>query len=90
MVTMDHDDLDRILDDLEPDHIPVEFVAGAKVTDSDGDTYTVSTEELEDIMMDEESLDDQGIALIQLILDLEQVKASIMLYSRIILSSVKF
>ena len=87
---MDHDDLDRILGELEPEHIPTEFVAGAKVTNSEGATYTISTQELEDIMLDEESLTDQGIALIRLILDLDQVKESIILNSEKMLSSVTF
>lgn len=87
MVTTDHEDLDRILRELEPDHIPAEFVSGARVTDTSGDVYVISRDELDDIMDCDESLDEQGIAEIRLILDFEEVKVTIRKYSAIILSS---
>lgn len=88
MAMKDLDGLDRIISEIEPDHIPAEFVSAARITDLDGDTYIVTAEELEDIMMDEASLEEQGIKNIGLILDVESIKAAINEYSEIILSSI--
>ena len=90
MVMTVHEDLDRILRELEPDHIPAEYVTGARLTDFEGKSRQITTDELDEIMADDESLDDMGIAEIRLILDLESVKQTVMRYSTTILSSLRF
>lgn len=89
MATKEFEDtLDRILAEIEPDHIPPEFVEGACITDDDDDTYVISKEELEDIMLDEASLEEQGICEIGLILNIKEVKETIRHYSEIILKDI--
>jgi hypothetical protein len=89
MATQEFEDvLDRILSEIEPDHVPAEFVQGACVTDLDDEVYVVSREELEEIMLDEDSLEDQGIREIGLILNLASVKETILHFSEIILKDI--
>ena len=89
MATQEFEDaLDRILAEIEPDHVPAEFVEGACITDDEDDTYVISKEELEEIMLDEASLEEQGISEIGLILNLQEVKATIRHYSEIILKDI--
>lgn len=82
------DVLDRILAEIDPEHVPVEFVEGACVTDDEEETYIISKEELEEIMLDEASLAEQGISELGLILNLPEVKATIRHYSEIILKDI--
>lgn len=89
MATQEFEDaLDRILAEIEPDHVPAEFVEGACITDDEDDTYVVSKEELEDIMLDDATLEEQGISEIGLILNLQEVKATIRHYAEIILKDI--
>lgn len=89
MATQEFEDtLDKILAEIEPDHVPSEFVEGACITDEDDDTYVVTREELEEIMVDDASLEEQGISEISLILNLSEVKATILHYSEIILKDI--
>jgi len=88
MATPEFEDLDKILAEIEPDHVPAEFVSGACVTDLDGEVYMISREELEDIMADEDSLEDQGIDEIGLILNLAEVKETILHFAGIILKDI--
>jgi hypothetical protein len=88
MATPEFEDLDKILAEIEPDHVPEEFVSGACVTDLEGETYIISREELNEIMMDDESLEDQGIDEIGLILNLAEVKETIRHFAEIILKDI--
>lgn len=84
----DSEDLDRILADIEPDHVPAEFVSAACITDLDDEVYIITREELEEIWLAEETLEEQGIAEIGLILNLTEVKETIRFYSEIILKDI--
>jgi hypothetical protein len=89
MATPEFEDLlDKILAEIEPDHVPSEFVSAACVTDLDDDVRIITREELEEIMMDEASLEDQGISEIGLILNLAEVKDCIRHFSEIILKDI--
>lgn len=89
MVTQESEDLlDKILSEIEPDHVPAEFVSAACVTSLDDEVYMISREELEEIMLDDDSLEEQGIAEIGLILDLAEVKETILHFSEIILKDI--
>jgi hypothetical protein len=88
MATPEFEDLDKILAEIEPDHIPAEFVQAACVTDLEDETYIITREELEEIMAADESLEDQGIHEIGLILNLAEVKETIMHFSEIILKDI--
>lgn len=89
MATQEFEDsIDRILAELEPEHVPAEFVQGACITDSDDEVYVISREELEEIMLDEASLEEQGISEIGLILNLQEVKKTIQHFSEIILKDI--
>lgn len=88
MATPEIEDLDRILAEIETDQIPAEFVSAALVTDLDGDVYQISCDELEEIMLDDASLEDQGILEIGLILNLAKVKETICHFSEIILKDI--
>ena len=89
MATQEFEDLlDKILSEIEPDHVPAEFVSAACITDLDDEVYIISREELEEIMADEESLEDQGIAEIGLILNFAEVKDTIRHFAEIILKEV--
>ena len=89
MATQEFEDLlDKILSEIEPEHVPAEFVSAACVTDLEDEVYIISREELEDIMVDDESLEDQGIAEIGLILNLSEVKDTIRNFSEIILKDI--
>ena len=83
------EDLDRILDNLEPDHIPSEFVRAARVTDLEGESQIITVAELEEIMMGDDSLEDMGIVDVRLILDLEEIKRTVRKYSEMVLVSVQ-
>ena len=88
MGTPKSEDLDRILAEIEPDHVPAEFVSAACVTDMDGEVYIISREELEEILSGELSLEDQGIDEIGLILNLPEIKETIQHYAEIILKDI--
>ena len=89
MATPDFEDLlDKILSEIEPDLIPAEFVSAACVTDLEDEVYIISREELEEIMLEETTLEEQGIAEIGLILNLEEVKETILKFSEIILKDI--
>jgi len=89
MATQEFEDLlDKILSEIEPDHVPAEFVSAACVTDFEDEVHIISREELEEIMQDDDSLEDQGIAEIGLILDLSEVKETIRHFSEIILKDI--
>lgn len=89
MATQEFEDLlDKILSEIEPDHVPAEFVTGACVTDLEDEVYVISREELEEIMLDDDSLEDQGIAEIGLILNLAEVKETIRNFAEIILKDI--
>lgn len=89
MATQEFEDaLDRILEEIDPDHIPVEFVEGACITDDEDSTYVVSKEELEEIMLDDATLEEQGISEVALIINVPVVKATIRHYAEIILKDI--
>lgn len=89
MATQEFEDaLDRILSEIDPDHVPAEFVQGACITDSEDEVHVISREELEEIMLDEATLEDQGISEIGLILNLQEVKETIRHYAEIILKDI--
>jgi hypothetical protein len=82
------DFMDDILAEIEPDYIPAEFVSIACITDAQDEVRTISREEFEEIMSDDESLEDKGIVEIGLVLDLTEVKSTIREYVEIILKDV--
>ncbi len=88
MKVKNQQDLDRILDEMEVDHIPAEFVQSAKIVYMQGRIQHVSAEELETIMNHETSLEEMGIRDIGLVLDLEIIKTTIRKYSEIILQDI--
>lgn len=89
MATQEFEDLlDKILSEIEPDTVPAEFVSAACVTDLEDEVYIISREELEEIMLDEDSLEEQGIAEIGLILNLAEVKETIRNFAEIILKDI--
>lgn len=88
MTSEESDELDRILSEIDPDHVPSEFVTAACITDCDEQTYYISREELEEIMLDEASLEEQGIVEVGLILNLIEIKETIKHLTEIILKDV--
>lgn len=88
MTSEENDDLDRIISSIDPDHVPSEFVTAACITDRDEQTYYITREELEDIMLDEASLEEQGIVEVGLILNLSEIKETISHISEIILKDI--
>ena len=82
------DNLDRIIQDIEPGYIPAEFVSAARLTDDNGDSYIVSIDELEAMMMEADSLLDLGFEKVELVLNKEEIKAAIKENSEYILSSI--
>ena len=88
MKVKDRGDLDRILDELDVDHIPAEFVKSARIVYTQGGTQNVSADELETIMNHETSLEEMGIKDIGLVLDLENIKTTIREYSDAILHEI--
>jgi hypothetical protein len=88
MKVKDKADLDRILDELDVDHIPAEFVKSARIVYTEGGTQHVSANELENIMNHEASLEEMGIKDIGLVLDLDTIKTTIREYSDAILQEI--
>lgn len=88
MKVKNQEDLDRILDEMDVDHIPAEFVKSARIVYTQGKTQNISAEELEDIINHETSLEDLGIKDIGLVLDLEIIKTTIRKYSEEILHDI--
>ena len=82
------EDLDRILHTTDVDHIPAEFVRAARIVDLEGESKTITPEELEEIMSSQTALAEMGIQDIRLILDLEIVKRSIRSHSELILCDI--
>lgn len=82
------EDLDRILDEMDVNHVPAEFVKSARIVYAEGETVTITPEKLEDIMNDDNSLEELGISNIGLVLDLEVMKSTIRKYSEIILRDI--
>jgi hypothetical protein len=85
---LNHEELDEILREVEPDHIPAEFIQGARITTAQGRTRVIDSEELEEIMSDESSLESLGIIEVRVILDMVGIKRSILEYSEQILNSI--
>jgi hypothetical protein len=81
-------DLDRILHFTDVDHIPAEFVRAARIIDFEGESKTITPEELEEIMSNQTTLSEMGIQDIRLILDLEIVKRTIRSHSELVLCSI--
>ena len=81
-------DLDRILHFTDVDHIPAEFVRAARIVDFEGESKTITPEELEEIMSNQTTLSEMGIQDIRLILDLEIVKRTIRSHSELVLCSI--
>jgi hypothetical protein len=88
MATRESEDLDRILTEIDPMNIPQEFISGACVTDFDDKTHIISCEELEDIMEDDSTLEELGIAEIGFILNVQDIKDTIIKYSDLILKGI--
>jgi hypothetical protein len=82
------ENLDRIFDEMDVDHIPAEFVKSAKIVYAQGGIQQVTAEELEDIMNHENSFQEMGIKDIGLILDVEIIRATIKEYSEAILAGI--
>ena len=88
MATLESEDLDKILAEIEPDHIPAEFISAACVTDLDDEVFIITREELEEIMESDATLEEQGIAEIGFILNISEVKDAIRHYAEIILKDI--
>lgn len=88
MTTPEYENLEKILREIEPDHVPSEFISAARITDNKNRTYFVTRDEIEEIMLDDASLEDQGITSIQFILDLNEIKDTIIEYSEFILKDI--
>jgi hypothetical protein len=85
MSLRDEEDLDRILHATDVDHIPAEFVRAARIVDFEGESKTITPDELEEIMNSQIGLAEMGISDIRLVLDLEIVKNTIRGHSENIL-----
>lgn len=80
--------LDEMLSQVEPDHIPSEYVEGARVTTSKGFSRIIDTDELEELMQDELTLEAMDIVEVRLILNMGDIKRAIQSYADEILSSI--
>jgi len=67
--------LDDIINHIDPEEVPVEFIVMAKVTTVDGEERIVTGEELEAIM---ENPERHNIAEARVILDVRKIRASIL------------
>jgi len=85
---MNSSELDKIMGEIDAICIPFEFVTGARVISLDGDSFTVSNEELSEIMENEMSLDEMNISNVNLIVNMEEVKNTIEEMSEIILQNI--
>ena len=88
MTSKNAEDLDRILDEMDVDHVPAEFVKSARIVYFQGESVLISPQELENIMNHETSLEELGIRDIGLVLDLDTIKSTIREYSEIILQGI--
>ena len=88
MAILESEDLDKILAEIEPDHIPAEFISSACVTDLDDEVFIITREELEEIMGSDATLEEQGIAEIGFILNISEIKDTIRHYAEIILKDI--
>jgi hypothetical protein len=79
-------DLDVILEAISPDHIPSEFVAAARIVYFDNKQGIVDRNELELIMSDDKSPEEQGIKEIRLLIDMEIVKKTVITITENILT----
>lgn len=83
------DELDKILSQIDPEFFPSEFVKGACYTDTDGEIHFISADEYEDILDCEDSLEEQGIDDIDLIVNIELIKEAITHYAELILKNIQ-
>jgi hypothetical protein len=82
------EDLDKILNEMDVDHIPAEFVKSARISYLEGESQIISPEELESIVSHHISLEDLGISTIGLILDLDIIKRTVREHSETILKDI--
>lgn len=90
MLPPGHEGLEGIIDSLKPEYVPAEFVAGAKVVDADGNEYTITPEELDEMVHDELDFFEQGVMSITLILDVAVAKQAIVAYTEELLTNIPF
>jgi hypothetical protein len=90
MLPPGHEGLEGIIDSLKPEYVPAEFVAGAKVVDADGNEYTITAEELDEMVHDELDFFEQGVVSITLILDVSVAKQAIVAYTEELLTNIPF
>ena len=89
---IEEDELDGILISLEPEYIPSEFIVAAHVISLDGDEYMITVEEFNE-MHDidgnlEDTLEENGILEVSLILDTKKIKKTIRKYSKKLLRAI--
>lgn len=82
----DHSDLDAILEAINPEHIPSEFVAAGKITYLTGRVSVISKQKLEAIMDSDQTPEEQGIKEIRLLINMDAVRESILEISENILT----
>jgi hypothetical protein len=83
-----YDDIDRYLEEADAEVVPEEFISSACIVTVDGDEYTVSIDEVAEIL-EAGSFEDQGIAHIRAVIDMEQVKGWVIEVTEEILSSIR-
>ena len=90
MLPPGHEGLEGIIDSLKPEYVPAEFVAGARVVDTDGNEYTITAEELDEMVQDDTDFFEQGVMSITLILDVNEAKHVIVSYTEKLLTKIPF
>lgn len=90
MLPPGHEGLEGIIDSLKPEYVPAEFVAGARVVDTDGNEYTITADELDEMVHDDLDFFEQGVASITLILDVGLAKEAIVGYTEKLLAKIPF
>lgn len=78
----------EMISSLKPEHIPPQYVSSGRVYDTDGGSYDVSCEELEDIMTSPYTFEEQGIDSIRLFMDIEKIVNEVVTSSESLLSII--
>lgn len=89
MTEQEKSDLEAILEThaTESELIPEDFVAYARIVYTDGTDRLVSPMALDEIFSSEDSLEDQGIDYVRLILDMALIRETVIYYTNEILGS---
>lgn len=82
------DEIEEFLEDIDPRFIPQEFVSAIAITDRYGNTHEITPEELSELW-EEGSPEEQGYSNIQLLVNLDLVKDTIIQYTDQILKAAR-